>query len=163
MKNLIIIMIFVLLILSCSETPTEPEIKYSGITETSSAGPEPIGNIDPDDWYYHPTSINEPVQFSVAPAYPNPANRYTTLHFTIPKVDSVKVWLHDPMRDKEVILINQHLHAGTYEMQIDLLCLIDTTENCENYSNLKEGIVRVFVDFNEEDIPLIHGDIQIIK
>ena len=67
------------------------------------------------------------------------------------------------MRDKEVILINQHLMPGSHSSTIDLLCFTDTTKDCEDYSNLKEGIVRVFVDFNREDIPLIHGDIKIIK
>jgi len=156
MKNLIIIMIFVLLILSCSETPTEPEIKYSGITETSSAGPEPIGNIDPDDWYYHPTSINEPVQYSVAPAYPNPATRGSTLSFVLPQLDTIKIWIHDPMRNKEAILFDQEFTSGYYSINLDF-------QYGDSTLTPIEGIVRVFIKFNNKEIPLIHGDIQIIK
>lgn len=157
---LIILLLF--LMNNCSEdNPIEPEKKYSGITRTSSASPDPIGEIDPDDWYYEPDTSSSgtsiPMKLSVFPAYPNPTTRYTTIRIATPQQDSIKIWIDDPMSSKQTIIVNKVLYAGVYEFQVDL------NYGDDNFDR-KTGIVRAFVDFtNVKDLPVIHGDIQIIE
>lgn len=162
MKNIFMIAFLFLTFASCSEdNPTEPVKNYTGITRTSEVSPEPIGEIDPDDWYYEPDTSGSgnviPMKLSVFPAYPNPTTRFTRIRIAIPQQDSVKVWIDDPMSNKETVIVNHKLNAGVYEFQVDL------NYGDDNFIR-KPGIVRAFIDFiNISDVPLIHGDIQIIE
>lgn len=161
---------FFLAFVSCNEeNPTEPAKNYTGITRTSEASPDPIGEVDPDDWYYSTDTSDTvpsdslgpvdvlPAKLSVYPAYPNPTTRYTRIRISLPQQDSVKVWINDPMSNKETVIVNRTLNAGVYEFQVDL------NYGEDNFIR-KPGIVRAFIDFiNISDVPLIHGDIQIIE
>jgi len=155
------IVLFSLLFLSCNEdNPTEPGENYTGITQTDAAGNQ-IGEIDMDDWYYEPDTSDQgigiPLKFSVFPAYPNPTTRYTSIIIATPEYDSVKVWIDDPMSNKQTVIVNRALSAGVHKIKIDLYYGDDNYES-------QTGIVRAFIDFvNIADLPLIHGDIQIIK
>ncbi|GAB4185805.1 MAG: hypothetical protein Kow00108_23240 [Calditrichia bacterium] len=164
MKNVFILIIVFLTFVSCTEkTPLEPEKNYTGITQTSEEGPFPIGDIDPDDWFFEPdtsdsdSGIFGPLTYSVYPAYPNPTTRYTKIQISIPRQTLVKMWIDDPMSDKETVIFHRNFLAGTYEF------LLDLKYGEENFLR-QPGIVRVFIDFIDVvDIPLIHGDIQIIE
>ena len=150
------------LLIGCSEnSPNESEKNYSGITRTSADNPEPVGEIDPDDWYYQPDTsaggVTIPTTYSVWPAYPNPTTRYTTVRFSMPQLGKIKIWIDDPMANKETIILDDTYSPGIHEKTIDLFYGND------NYDR-KEGIIRAFIDFiSASEIPLIHGDIQIIK
>jgi hypothetical protein len=107
------------------ENPVEVEKGFTGITETGPDGPEPIGNIDPDDWLlqfdYSPNDTTPAVlSLSVDPVYPNPTQRFTTLSFAIPTSDSVVIWLEDKPEGKDTILLSSKLKAGIYTLLIDL-------------------------------------------
>jgi hypothetical protein len=157
MKNIFLIILFALLIISCSEdNPTEPKKNYTGITRTSEDSPDPIGEIDSDDWYPD-TSGNGLSTYSVLPAYPNPTTRYTKIRICTPEHNSIKIWIDDPMSNKQTIIVDRVLNAGVHEFKVDLYYGDDNYER-------KIGVVRAFIDFVKiADIPLIHGDIQIIK
>lgn len=160
MKNQLLLLISIILFYGCAETvPTEAEVIYSGITETNRNSPIPIGNVDEDDWRYIPHNgsvTSMPVFYSVAPAYPNPTEREATLQITIPKNDSVNIWIDNPMLGTEYkILDKTKMVAGSYDVKIDLLNG-DSDSNCEN------GIARVFIQFLGNDtLSTIHGDIML--
>ncbi len=160
--KILLVISFLFTLNNCSkDNPVEPESKYSGITHTGEGGPEPIGEVDPDDWFYGNDStisgISIPAGYCVWPAYPNPTARYTTIKIALTRQDSVKVWIDDPMSNKKTVIVNRNLLAGVHEF------LVDLNYGDDNFVR-KTGIVRVFFDFfSISDIPLIHGDIQIIK
>jgi hypothetical protein len=138
--------------------PIVSEKNYTGITPTGEAG-ELLGTVDPDDWYYirdtSSAGTSLPSKYAVHAAYPNPTKRYSKFKISLPKTDSVKIWIDDPMANKETVIINTKLYAGLYSIKIDLFYGDDKYKR-------NPGIVRVFVDFiNVGDIPIIHGDIQI--
>jgi len=162
MKKYFVVFLFgVFLIISCKEKSVEPELAYSGITETNESGPVPIGNIDKDDWLEQydysvdPNSI--PVVYSVYPAYANPTKRFSKLRFALPKSDSVVIVLDDKALNRKTTILSQKLNAGIHEITIDLL-----------YGNpemkREESIARIFFEIPTlKSFPKVHGDIKILK
>lgn len=154
----IIFLMFLVIILICfgcseEDNPTEPTKKYSGITRTGLDNSTPIGEIDTNDWYF-----NKGEQWvEVFPAFPNPTKRYSYIHFTLKKQTYLKIWIDDPIAQKDTLIRNGIFHAGSYMGHLDFFYGDD------NFIR-KDGIVRVFFSFDSlPNIPLIYGDIQIEK
>jgi len=140
------------------DSPSEnEERKYTGITRTGPDDPTPLGIIDPDDWYFNPDSSAIYNSFIVFPAYPNPSCNHTILTIRLPRATYTKIWMDNPMVDKETILLDRLLEAGGHAIQVNLLV-------GDNNDLLVEGIVRVFFEFDSlKTYPLLHGDIEISK
>jgi len=129
------ILLFVLFItiavilISCKDTTTGPE-PFSGITETGDISPEPIGNVDPDDWKCisdcpkpgepDTSSYMLPAYTCPSPAYPNPATRTCTFYYSLATKDSVVVTLNDKPEHVIMTLVAQKQLAGWYSVSIDL-------------------------------------------
>ncbi len=160
--NSIIIISLILIFSGCKkENPVEVDNSFYGITETNVNG-DLIGNIDSDDWLpqfnYSPNDTTPAiVVFSVKPAYPNPTERFTTVSFSLPTNDSVKVWLEDRPEGKDTTILSSYLIAGQYQLLIDL-----------NYGNdllnRKEGLLRLHIEVpTRKVIPKVHGDVEYKK
>jgi hypothetical protein len=162
MKKYLVILLFgMLLLISCNDTSVDPELDYNGITETNDSGPEPIGNIDKDDWLEQYDLIRDgisiPLSYAVYPAYPNPTTRFSKLRFALPKSDSVLIILDDKAINKRTTIFTQKLAAGIHEITIDLFY-------GDPEMKREEGIVRLFFQIPTlKTFPQVHGDIKIIK
>ena len=146
-----------LLFISCDDNGIENSEVYSGITETASDSPDPIGNIDPDDWLVPPPDtgiVHIPMVYAAWPAFPNPANRFTTFQFAVPQSDSVVIWIDDRPQNKITTLVSEYKTAGLYSIQIDLLYGDSSLVR-------KEGIIRLFFSIpSNTNFKTVHGDIQ---
>ncbi len=58
-----------------------------------------------------------PKAFSLSQNYPNPFNPTTNIKFAIPKAGSVKLTIFDMLGKEIETLVNEELHAGTYEYE----------------------------------------------
>ena len=141
-----------ILILSCSDSGTNPSNEFSGITRTGEGSPDPIGEIDPDDWLLPGDipSVGLPIEYYVMPAYPNPCNHSTTIQFSVAQRDSVNIWVDDKPEGEIILIMNSVLNPGVYSVNVDL----------SEPSNRKEGILRFYFDFPlNPDFEEVHGDI----
>jgi hypothetical protein len=157
----VILFIILLILVNCTDINSPNQLKFSGITETSENGPEPIGNIDSTDWlprfhYFTGDSTLGVYSISVKPAFPNPTTRYTTLEYLIPAMDSIGIWIIDKYGNKSVIK-SEYMKAGRFEEKIDLL--YDTKGNMRS-----PDTYRIFFKvFTREEVPLVKGDVKLIK
>ena len=91
-----------------------------------------------------------PLTFSFLPAFPNPSSGLMIFKFTIPKSESVKLYLKENSGSIiKTIIDNETLPAGTHEILYNL-----------KEKNIKPGIYRAYLkteNFSEV------GDIQIIE
>ena len=162
------------LIVSCkknnvADPPAGITTPFTGITETAPTGPEPIGNVDPDDWkplmncpsnpkILHVSSPvysvrNDTTQLppctKIYPAYPNPASKSSTIYFSLNERDSVVITPNSTPTNVMKELIKQRLAAGTYAIQV-------------NGSDLQPAIYRVYITvFRQSDVLSSYGDVQI--
>lgn len=156
LRGIIYCSLVLVFVISCSESgPTEPSVKFAGITETDMDG-NLIGNVDDTDWEYgYQPSKNKPVVMALLPAYPNPTCNYFNLRFDIVEQDSIKIWIEDGTVEGRTILIDGYYHAGSYNMQFDLL-------HYEDGSLRKKGIKRIFFQIiTKPDYPIFKGDIEL--
>ena len=172
-KNFLIVLIIPCLavIFSCKEKSTETSIPFQGITETSSAGPDPIGNIDPDDWRPMMNCSSNPKIASllltdrarndsvirvdipsctkIYPAYPNPASKSFTIEFSLSGADSVVLTLNSTPSTVIKNLAQRRFVAGTYSYYVD-------------GSDLAPAIYRLYITvYRQSDVLSSYGDIQI--
>jgi len=70
-------------------------------------------------------STEIPSEFSLSQNYPNPFNPTTSIKFEIPKTSLVKISVFDVTGKELEVLVNEQLHAGTYQ----------TIWNGSNYSS----------------------------
>jgi subtilisin-like proprotein convertase family protein len=66
-----------------------------------------------------PISTEIPEKYLIFQNYPNPFNPSTKIRFQIPKADLVKLTVYDLLGREIVVLINDHLGAGTFESDFD--------------------------------------------
>ncbi|RJQ60818.1 MAG: hypothetical protein C4517_09875 [Stygiobacter sp.] len=160
-----VLLLGLIIVFGCKDVAFEPEIVYSGITETREAGPEPIGVIDSGDWleqfnywsHSMDAAIMIPVSYKVSPAYPNPTKRFSTIRFTLPQTDSVVIVVDDKTLNKRTTVLSKFLTAGIHEVNLDLLYGNDSMKR-------EESIVRVFFEIPTlMNFPKVHGDIKILK
>lgn len=59
-------------------------------------------------------------QFSLQQNYPNPFNPSTTIEFTIPTEDHVKLSIYDILGKEVKIIVNQNLSAGKHSLLVDV-------------------------------------------
>lgn len=57
-----------------------------------------------------------PTEFTLKPAYPNPFNPTTTIHYGIPDVREVSIMIYDLMGRKVATLFHNEQQAGWYEI-----------------------------------------------
>ncbi|MFC1549942.1 T9SS type A sorting domain-containing protein [Candidatus Neomarinimicrobiota bacterium] len=57
-----------------------------------------------------------PVEFSIKPAYPNPFNPSTTIHYSIPEESEVTIMIYDLMGRQVTTLFHNRQKAGWYEI-----------------------------------------------
>ena len=139
-------------------TGPEPPVIYSGITNTGPDSPDPIGNIDPDDWYY-PKDSTAQAYFYVRPAFPNPTGGWATLRYNLPTDETVKIWLDDPILKRTTILVNTLKRAGNYSISIDPSYHDSTLSHTR-----PDGIFRLFIQVTSNTkYPIVHGDILYIS
>jgi len=173
MKHSIILTYFLLIStfsFSCKNNNTiQPEITFEGITETSDKGPEPIGNIDPDDWkaMMNCSSIPKigninnsdtvgpvvtiPKCTKIYPVYPNPANKSFAVNFSLNEADSVFVTLNSSPSNVVKELVKQRLMAGAYSITV-------------NGSDLSPGIYRIYIFvYRASDVLTSYGDVKLIN
>ncbi|MFA5806233.1 MAG: hypothetical protein WC879_16475 [Melioribacteraceae bacterium] len=109
-KYFVVPLIGMLLIISCKDSSVEPELVYSGITVTNESGPEPIGNIDLDDWLQQWDYVDDidliPTSYTVYPAYANPTKRFSKLRFALAKSDSVVIVLDDKDLNRKTTVLS---------------------------------------------------------
>ena len=119
------------LLLGCKEKSQEviPE-QFSGITMTTSASPDPIGDFDPDDW--RPLMNCPPPDTGAGtvsklpnctrayPIYPNPAMGSCIFTYALSQPDSVRIELYDEPGHLKKLLYSRRLPAGLFELTIDL-------------------------------------------
>ena len=138
--------------LSCGDA-----LNITGITETNETGPDPIGNIDENDWCPPQQSIGPGGTISeedgMRPAYPNPTKNSTQLGYQI--VQSTQVKLQIINKDKVIVrlLVDAIQPAGSYTV---LWVLGD-----DKGDRVKNGFYRVQFFINDEF--KCHGDIQVIS
>jgi hypothetical protein len=66
-----------------------------------------------------PVSNEMPNQFSLSQNYPNPFNPSTVIKFQVAGSSSVKLVVFDALGQEVETLVNDHLSAGTYEVDFD--------------------------------------------
>lgn len=57
-----------------------------------------------------------PTEFTLKPAYPNPFNPTTTIHYSIPDAREVSIMIYDLMGRKVATLFHNEQEAGWYEI-----------------------------------------------
>lgn len=161
MKKLIVIIlsIFSLVIVMCTDITSPVNQQFTGITETGEDGPTPIGTIDSTDWmerYDYFDADSSMYTISVPPAFPNPTSRFTTLRYFIPAKDSIEIWLEDKYGNKSIIK-SEYILAGRFDEKIDLLY--------DNNGKMREPeIYRLFLKVvTREAVPQIKGDVKLVK
>jgi hypothetical protein len=171
LNNVCIISIAV--IFSCTEKSTQTSEPFEGITETSSIGPDPIGNIDTDDWRplmdcsSNPKidhaillqsskgdtviQVQVPYCTKIFPAYPNPANKSFSINFSINETDSVVVTLNSTPTTIVNVLFQRRASAGMYSIIID-------------GKELQPALYRIYITvFRQADVLHSYGDVQIVN
>jgi len=148
--KIISICILTFFIFSCSnDNPGYPS-PFSGITHTLEGGPEPVGEVDPNDWKSIPQ-----VGLVVYPAYPNPTDPFSHLKFTLNQKLFVKVELDDPVNRKIITYDERQLEPGTYQIYIDF--------NYEPFQRPLDTIVRINIYAEKDGAQYsTYGDIRVI-
>jgi photosystem II stability/assembly factor-like uncharacterized protein len=62
---------------------------------------------------------NLPIGFSLEQNYPNPFNPSTTLKFTLPKQESIKITIHNTLGEELETLLNKKMPAGSHEIEFN--------------------------------------------
>ncbi len=164
------------LIVSCkkgnvADPPAGITTPFTGITETDSTGPMPIGKVDPDDWkslmdcssnprILHVSSNIESVKndtvidllptcTKIYPVYPNPASKSFTISFSLNEQDSVVITLNSTPTKVVKEILKHRLATGSYAINV-------------NGSDLQPAIYRVYIFvFRQSDVLSSYGDVQI--
>lgn len=128
-------------LVSCGDS-----LNITGITETDETGPEPIGNIDENDW-----CSNLQDGWALLPAYPNPATENVSFRYNLAFTFRVKLQIIN--KDKKVVrlLVDGLQQAGNYAVRWDLLN--------DKGNRVKNGFYRAQLFIDDEF--KCQGDVQI--
>lgn len=147
-SSLIIIILMISHGCDDSDPTTQDYCYYKGITETDPSGR--ILSNDPDDWCFPDPESEDPHQFYLIPAYPNPAYPSTEIKFSLPDSVRVKMHLISTSCEKVRVLIDEELEKGPHSINWD---------GKDDYGNdLESGIYRCFFI---ADTFKCHGDIKL--
>ena len=69
------------------------------------------------------TDNNLPTEFKLLQNYPNPFNPETSINFSIPKTENVKLTIHNILGQKVKTLLNEVKEAGNYTVKFNALDL----------------------------------------
>jgi hypothetical protein len=74
--------------------------------------------------YNQPNAIKKiagkiPVEFTLGQNCPNPFNPFTKITFDIPNLDFVSITVFDILGREVLVLVNEQLQPGTYEVEWD--------------------------------------------
>ena len=150
-SNRLLFLVILIFMLNCGDS-----LNITGITETDETGPDPIGNIDENDWcppQHSGTGEVIRIEDGLYPAYPNPTNNGTILLFEIGQSTRVKLQIINKHKKVVRLLVDEIKNAGLFTVQWNL--------RDENGEKVKNGFYRVqfFIDGEFK----CHGDIQVIK
>jgi len=62
---------------------------------------------------------SQPEDYNLSQNYPNPFNPSTTIRYSIPSPDLVRIKIYDILGREVQMLVNELQQAGTYEVQFD--------------------------------------------
>jgi hypothetical protein len=149
------------ILVSCSEDnrPLGPTVHYRGITVTNEDSPVPI-SIDPEDWCFKvgiPQSQGDsipsdvlPSQYSLGPAYPNPASAIVTIPFGLPISSHVTIYILLAPGVVVREIVDEPLNAGMH--------VADWPLDNQDGEPLPRGIYRCVIEAGDFSC---FGDIQI--
>jgi hypothetical protein len=90
-------------------------------------------NVDSDVWRYYlpdqPTAVDDetgqtiPNKFTLNQNYPNPFNPTTTISYSIPKQEIVKIILYNALGEELAILVNEVKQTGNYNVELNATTL----------------------------------------
>jgi hypothetical protein len=172
--NIIIISFVLCLFTSCSDPAdalNEPEFQFdvpvvTGLFITSAEGPEIIAT------WRNPSSNNsggttqvnnEPglvvsMNYRLYVPYPNPTNVSCCIHFTVPRLSHVKIYLVPAQLEQSFPDNSENILSGIYSKpgSISVITLIDNNLNAGSYlctldgNQLPDGFYRVYMKVGEE-------------
>jgi hypothetical protein len=64
-------------------------------------------------------SSSVPENYSLRQNYPNPFNPSTTIEFSIPKHENVKIAIYNALGKEVITLVNSQLDPGSYKIPFD--------------------------------------------
>jgi hypothetical protein len=86
--------------------------------------------------YIKSSNFSLPSKYELLQNYPNPFNPLTTIEFTLPKSEEVKIEIFNTLGQKIYVLLNQHMKAGNHEVEF-------------NVANLSSGIYFYRIEAGE--------------
>lgn len=106
-----------------SRTPVCVTYRGGGIQRSMVTYP----GLGPQNIYFNsenlPTGISgngtTPSSFKLSQNYPNPFNPVTTINFSIPKNEIVKIKVYDILGKEVATIVNEQMNAGTYNLTFD--------------------------------------------
>ncbi len=148
LRSLIILLI--ILLLNCGDS-----FNITGITETDESGPDPIGNVDENDW-----CSDRVIGFALFPAFPNPTNGELSIQFQISSPFWVKLQIIN--NDKKIVrlLIEDNIEAGENTKRAPGTYQIRWDARDDSGNRVKDGFYRVEFFLNGGEFQC-HGDIEI--
>jgi hypothetical protein len=66
-----------------------------------------------------PVATEWPHGYLLQQNYPNPFNPSTTITYELPKSSDVRLIVYDLLGREVSVLVNERMHAGTHEVQVD--------------------------------------------
>jgi len=64
-------------------------------------------------------NITLPLEYSISQNYPNPFNPASTIRYTIPQTDFVKISIYNILGNEIKVLVNEEKDPGDYEISFD--------------------------------------------
>jgi len=106
-----------------SRTPVCVTYRGGGLQRSMVAFP----GLGPQNVYFNsenlPTGISgngtTPTSFKLSQNYPNPFNPATTINFSIPKSELVKIKVYDILGKEVATIVNEQMNAGSYNLTFD--------------------------------------------
>ncbi len=139
-----LLVLCLLLAFQCEKDKNPLNPVFSGIAKTDDQAN--LIEDDPDDWQ---PRCGAPAPFCARPAYPNPTQGSTSIHFALSSGIPVKIVIHSPFNRIVRTLIDTSFSPGTYNVAWDL--------RNDAGELLPSGIYRVYIEAGIQT----HGDIQI--
>jgi uncharacterized delta-60 repeat protein len=84
-----------------------------------------------------------PKGFQLFQNYPNPFNPSTKIRFQIPKTERVKMNVYDVLGREVAVLVNENMHAGTYEVNFNSSLLPSGVYFCQLRTNEYRDVKRM--------------------
>ncbi|MBN2103336.1 hypothetical protein JW835_04760 [bacterium] len=145
---ILVSLLFISVIMKCNDSKN-----IIGITETDENGAL-IGKVDNNDWCppnFDTNEFNIPSSSGLYPAYPNPTNIRTSIHYALSEMGQIKILI--TLKRNRIIrtLVDEMQAPGEYIVIWDLMD--------ENKNLVENGIYQASLHVNE--IVICSGDIKV--